>query len=166
MAALAELKQAVVAYLSPFLGGQATLTTEYPNGYRPNPLGQTTLAVGIDKIATAERQSAYLGSQPEGELYGKAFDITLRFDIYRPDTATLCHEAFAALCEALFLESCPLPFAEMWCEPLVYDKQGGGFHLTARASLPAYVARHSPAPPIERFVVLGGKLPGGGALTP
>lgn len=82
-------------------------------------------------------------------------DITLRFDILRPDDAGECHKVFAELCGLLLRTDCPVKVSGVCCGELSYNRMIGGFCLTAKAEVTGMAAEMRPAENIRDFIVRG-----------
>ena len=151
---LQELKQALVDYLTPRFAPDAQVVDEYPQTARPACPSTPMVGVGIHQVqAVSAGASPYLGAAEGQEQFGRGLDITLRFTILSPDNAGDCHRLFTTLCQALLLESCPLPVSGLSCDELRYDRALGGFVLTARAGLPALFATGGEGREISEFII-------------
>lgn len=153
------LKATLLDYLRPLPAfRQAKLLEEFPAGAREYPLRVPTLAVGIDGVeASSGGLGGYWGEEETGaaSIYGKALTLTLRFDLLCDPGkgGSACHLLWEALCAALMLEQCPLPFQRLWCGQLEYDKALSLNRLTARGTLRALLSRGDSSMLIERFEV-------------
>lgn len=148
-----EFVEELAEFLRGGMGNSIEISREYPDGYAKRPLDAAVLCIGIDKIST--EAGGFLAGSDEGERYATRMDITLRFDIMRPDGAQGCHDIFSRLCEMLLGSDCPVRVSKISCGELGYNRMIGGFCLSARAEAAGMVAETRSAENITDFVVRG-----------
>ena len=152
MASLFELRQSLVAYLSPQLCASAEVVLEYPSEYIKPTQKLGIVSVGLEKVSTVKGGQTFAGTSSEGELFAREMEITLRFDILCRE-AENCHRIFDLLCSALFLSQCPVEVTELWCRGISHSSSGGGFLLPAQAGTRSYAATLTEGADIGSFVV-------------
>ncbi len=139
MSQLTKLKEDLIAYLAQCSGlEEVTLTSEFPARVKPNPLGRPIIGVGFESLAVEKSGfSDYLGTLEGDSVGGQKIAVTLRLDIVVPlgRDGGGCHSLFESLCQALLVTDNPFGVTQITCKEISFDKEAGGFALTALAQL-------------------------------
>ncbi len=139
---------------------EALVTADYPFFQRKLPPDQPVVWLGVEKItAPGAGLSPYLGEEPaQGGLpaagaMGRELELGLRADILDRYDAGACHRIFGELCQFFMLEEGGPRVRDLSCGSLAFDREAGGFRLTCRGSLRAFLLYSEEAAAIGSIIV-------------
>ena len=138
----------------------ALVTAEYPFFRRKLPPEEPVIWIGVEKMeAAGSGLSPYLGEEPAqggspacGAM-GRELTLGLRAEILDRYDAGNCHRLFGELCQQLMLGEGVPRLREFSCGSAAFDREAGGFRLTCRGSLRAWLLRSEEAPAIGSIIV-------------
>jgi len=147
----------MVRYLSGCSGLEGTsVTSEYKARYKPVPLTRPLVAVGFESLSVERGGfSDYMGTVEGDSVSGRQVAITLRLDIAVPKNqgGSGCHAVFESLCQGLLVTPNSFGVTGMRCREVTYDKEAGGFVLTATASMTALLTTRYSEENFTDFVI-------------
>lgn len=139
MSDLKTVKQQLTDYLSDCFSVEGvTVVGEFPFSRKPSPLSRCRISVGFDAMEIEENLlDGYLGQEEDQILSGRCAALTLRFDIACPVPlgGSRCQEVFESLLEFLLLADNQFGVGQLSCGAVSYDKNIGGFLLTAHGRM-------------------------------
>lgn len=129
---------------------ETDILPEFSPRLKPVPVRRPRIAVGFESL-TAGEEAWEEYREDTGQTDARPVEAVLRLELLVPTSAggSSCHTLWEALCHRLLFSHGEYQVEKLWCKPISFDKEAGGYRLTAWAQVelvltqPSEVTRYS-----------------------